>query len=98
MKAAFELWSSHVCEKRSKFLLPFVFDCWPCCCCRVSSLVNSIKDQTDKLANLGILVALLSDICEENAKGCTSKEMFEVKHARGDRPHFSDGMGFYLLL
>ena len=54
--------------------------------------MNSIKDQIDKLANLGILVALLSDICEENARGCTSKEMFEVKHARGDRPHFSDGM------
>ena len=48
-----------------------------CCCCRVSSLINSIKDQTDKLANLGILVALLSDICEENARGVRSRKCLE---------------------
>ena len=35
---------------------------------------------------------------EENARGRTSREMLEVKRARGDRLHFSDGMGFYMLL
>ena len=30
-------------------------------------LVNPIKDQVHKLANPGILVASLSDICEENS-------------------------------
>ena len=33
-------------------------------------LVNGIKDQVDKLANLDILVASLNDISEENALGC----------------------------
>jgi len=35
----------------------------------VSPLVNLMKDQVDKLANLGILAASLSEISEENAKG-----------------------------
>ena len=35
----------------------------------VSTLVNLMKDQVDKLANLGILAASLSEITEENAKG-----------------------------
>ena len=35
----------------------------------VSPLVNLMKDQVDKLANLGILAARLSEITEENAKG-----------------------------
>ena len=34
----------------------------------VSLLVNRIKDQVDKLANLEILVASRSDISEENAR------------------------------
>ena len=33
-------------------------------------MVNSIKDQVDKLANLDILVASLNDISKENALGC----------------------------
>ena len=33
-----------------------------------SPLVNLMKDQVDKLANLGILAASLSEITEENAK------------------------------
>ena len=47
----------------------------------VSPLVNSNKDQVDKLANLDILVASLSDISEEHARGVRSKEMFEVDPA-----------------
>ena len=35
----------------------------------VSPLVNLMKDQVDKLANLGILTAFLSEITEENAMG-----------------------------
>ena len=35
----------------------------------VSPLVNLMKDQVDKLANLGILAASLSEMTEENAKG-----------------------------
>ena len=35
----------------------------------VSPLVNLMKDQVDKLRNLGILAASLSEITEENAKG-----------------------------
>ena len=54
----------------------------------VSPLVNSNKDQLDKLANLDILVASLSDISKENARSVRSKEMFEVEPARGDRPIF----------
>ena len=34
----------------------------------VSPLVNLMKDQVDKLANLGILASSLSEIAEENAK------------------------------
>ena len=51
-------------------------------------LVNSINDQVDKLANLDILVASLSDISKENARSVRSKEMCEVEPARGDRPIF----------
>ena len=35
----------------------------------VLPLVNLMKDQVDKLANLGIVVASLSEITEKNAKG-----------------------------
>ena len=35
----------------------------------VSPLVNLMKGQADKLANLGILAASLSEITQENAKG-----------------------------
>ena len=35
----------------------------------VSPHVNLMKDQVDKLANLGILADSLSEITEENAKG-----------------------------
>ena len=35
----------------------------------VSPLVNLMKDQVDKLANLGILATSLSEITAENAKG-----------------------------
>ena len=52
----------------------------------VSPLVNINKDQVDKLANLDIVFASLSDICKEHARGVRSKEMFEVEPARGDRP------------
>ena len=41
----------------------------------VSPLVNLMKDQVDKLANLGILAASLSEITEENA-GCCGKKNF----------------------
>ena len=54
----------------------------------VSPLVNSIKDQADKLANLDTLVALLSDISKENARSVRSKERFEVEPVRGGRPIF----------
>ena len=40
----------------------------------VSPLVNNIKDKVDKLANLGILVASLSDISEENAMGVRARK------------------------
>ena len=35
----------------------------------VLPLVNLMKDQVDKLANLGIVVASLSEITEKNARG-----------------------------
>ena len=38
-------------------------------------LVNLMKDQVDKLANLGILAASLSEITEENA-GCCGRKNF----------------------
>ena len=41
----------------------------------VSPLVNFIKDQVYKLANLGILAASLSEITEENA-GCCGRKNF----------------------
>ena len=34
-----------------------------------SLLVNLMKDQVDKLANLGVLAASLSEITKENARG-----------------------------
>ena len=39
----------------------------------VSLLVNLMRDQVDKLANLGILAAFLSEITEENAECCGRK-------------------------
>lgn len=51
----------------------------------VSPLVSSIKDQVDKLGNLGILVASLV-ISVKEMQRVSNKEMFEVKPARGDRP------------
>ena len=53
----------------------------------VSPLVNINKDQVDKLPNLDIVFASLSDISTENTRGVRSKEMF-VEPARGDRPIF----------
>ena len=41
-----------------------------------SPLVNLMKDQVDKLANLGILAASLNDISEEKARGVRA-EMFK---------------------
>ena len=41
-----------------------------------SPLVNLMKDQVDKLTNLGILAASLHDISEENARGVRA-EMFK---------------------
>ena len=41
----------------------------------VSPLVNLIKDQVEKLANLGILAPTLSEITEENA-GCCGRKNF----------------------
>ena len=38
--------------------------------------LNLMKDQVDKLANLGILAASLNDISEENARGVRA-EMFK---------------------
>ena len=43
----------------------------------VSPLVNLMKDQADKLANLEILAASLSEITEENA-GCCSRKNFNL--------------------
>ena len=45
----------------------------------VSPLVNLMKDQVDKLANLGILAASLIEITEENMKkmlGCCGRKNF----------------------
>ena len=39
----------------------------------VSPLVNLMNDQVEKLANLGILAAALSEITEENAGYCGRK-------------------------
>ena len=41
----------------------------------VSPLVNLMKDQVDKLANLGILAASLSEITEENTV-CRGRKNF----------------------
>ena len=43
----------------------------------VSPLVNLMKDQVDKLANLGIHVASLSEITEENAMGVVEGNIFK---------------------
>ena len=45
----------------------------------VSPLVNLMKDQVDKLANLGILAASLSEITEENAKGVVEGKISNVQ-------------------
>ena len=52
-----------------QFLKLLVTDCLVV----VSPLVNLMKDQVDKLANLGILAASLSEITEENADCCGRK-------------------------
>ena len=44
----------------------------------VSPLVNLMKDQVDKLANLGILAASLSEITEENEKGVVEEKISNV--------------------
>ena len=54
-----------------QFLKLLVTDCFVV----VSPLVNLMKDQVDKLANLGILAASLSEITEENA-GCCGRKNF----------------------
>ena len=58
--------------------LPFVFDSISVAIGHVavvvSPLVNRIKDQVDKVANLGILVASLSDISEEKARGVPARK------------------------
>ena len=41
----------------------------------VSLLVNLMKDQVDKLVNLGILAASLREITEENV-GCCGRKNF----------------------
>ena len=41
----------------------------------VSPLVNLMIDQVDKMVNLGILAATLSEITEENA-GCCGRKNF----------------------
>ena len=45
----------------------------------VLPLVNLMKDQVDKLANLGILAASLSEITEKNAKGVFFQSYIEVR-------------------
>ena len=47
----------------------------------VSPLVNLMKDRVDKLANLGILAASLSEITEENAKGVVERKI-SIVYAR----------------
>ena len=49
----------------------------------VSPHVNLMKDQVDKLANLGILAASLSEITEENAKGVVEGKISTV-YARAE--------------
>ena len=46
----------------------------------VSPLVNLMKDQVDKLANLGILAASLSEITEENAGCCERKHFNRINY------------------
>ena len=58
--------------------LPFVYDSIPEAAGHVvvvSPLVNLMKDQVDKLANLGILAASLSEINEQK-KGCFGTKNF----------------------
>ena len=43
-----------------------------------SPLLNLMKDQVDKLANLGILASSLNDISEENARAVRA-EMFKER-------------------
>ena len=46
----------------------------------VSPPVNLMKDQVDKLANLGILAAFLSEITEENAGCCGRKNLDRINY------------------
>ena len=47
----------------------------------VSPLVNLMKDQVDKLANLGILAPSLSEITEENAGCCGRKNLNHINYS-----------------
>ena len=44
----------------------------------VSPLANLMKDKVDKLANLGILAASLSEITEENTGCCGGKNFNRI--------------------
>ena len=46
----------------------------------VSPLVNLMKGQVDKLANLGILAASLSEITEENSGSCGRKKFNRINY------------------
>ena len=46
----------------------------------VSPLVNLLKDQVDKLTNLGILAASLNEITEENAGCCGRKNLDRINY------------------
>ena len=61
----------------------------------VSPLVNLMKDQVDKLANLGILAASLSEITEENAGCCGRKNFNRINYKQvRKRKNISTGDDF----
>ena len=60
----------------------------------VSSLVNLMKDQVDKLANLGILAASLSEITEENAGCCGRKNFNRINYMHVRKRNISMGDDF----
>ena len=62
----------------------------------VSPLVNLMKDQVDKLTNLGILAASLSEITEENAKGVVGGKFSIVyAHLEAQLKNISTGDDFH---
>ena len=62
----------------------------------VSPLVNLMKDQVDKLANLGILAASLSEITEENAKGVVEGKFSIIyAHPEAGLKNISTGDDFH---